>query len=239
MRNKIIVLSILLITAALLSACAPQAAQSTPQPQLRTLNVNGSGQVYATPDMAYISIGIHTENADAGQAVADNSAQAEAITTALLAEGVEAKDIQTTNFSIYPQDQYSPEGQKTGTIYVVDNSVYVTVRDLDKLSATLQAAVDAGANSVNGISFDISDKDALQSQARDAAMQDAQTKAEELAQSAGVTLGEVQNISYYSSIPMPVYDYKGVGGAAQAGAVPVSPGQMAVNAEVNVTYEIE
>jgi len=239
MRNKIIVLSILVIAAVLLSACAPQAAQSTPQPQLRTLNVNGSGQVYATPDMAYISIGIHTENADAGQAVADNSAQAEAITTALLAEGVEAKDIQTTNFSIYPQDQYSPEGQKTGTIYVVDNSVYVTVRDLDKLSATLQAAVDAGANSVNGISFDISDKDALQSQARDAAMQDAQTKAEELAQSAGVTLGEVQNISYYSSIPMPVYDYKGVGGAAQAGAVPVSPGQMAVNAEVNVTYEIE
>jgi hypothetical protein len=240
MRNKIFALSILLIAAALLSACAPQAAQSTPQPPPRTLNVNGSGQIYAIPDMAYISIGVHTENADAGQAVADNTAQAEAIQAALLAEGVAAEDIQTTNFSIYPQDQYSPEGQKTGTIYMVDNSVYVTVRDLDKLSGTLQAAIEAGANSVNGISFDISDKAALQSQAREAAMQDAQSKAQELAQSAGVTLGEVQTISYYSSFPVPVYDYKGgLGGGAQAGAVPISPGQMSVNAEVNVVYEIQ
>ena len=111
------------------------------------------------------------------------------------------KDIQTTNFSIYPQQQYDNNGKMTGIIYVVDNTVYVTVRDLTKLGDLLDASVTAGANNINSISFDVADKTAALSQARLAAVADARKQADELTGATGVTLGTVQTISYYDSTP--------------------------------------
>jgi uncharacterized protein YggE len=83
--------------------------------------------------MATISVGVRTEDRDAAEAVASNNAQAESITQALVAMGVDEQDIQTSNFSIYPQQQYDDQGNLVGTTYVVENTVYVTVRDLDQL----------------------------------------------------------------------------------------------------------
>ncbi len=237
MRTKLFSLIAVLVMAVVLGACVSvqPATQLTP----RSMSVNGSAQVMLTPDLAYISIGVHTENPDAKEAVAANNAQAQKITDAIKALGVDAKDLQTTNFSIYPQQQYDNEGNLTGTTFVVDNTVYVTLRDLAKIGDTLQAAVDAGANNIYGIQFDVADKTAALAQGRKAAVENAKTQAEELAQASGVTLGAVQSINFYNSYPIPtVMDGKG-GAAAMQAAVPISAGQLTITVDVNIVYEIK
>jgi uncharacterized protein YggE len=196
-----------------------------------------------TPDIAYINIGVHTENKNATEAVATNTSQSEKVIEALKKLGVEEKDIQTNNFNIYPQQQYDSQGKPTGEItYIVDNTVHVTVRNLDTIGKLLDAAVKAGANTISGIQFDVADKSEALSEARQSAVISARAKAEELAEAAGVTLGEVQTINEYSGgypAPMPKYDSRGAGAVAMAEAdVPVSPGQMSITVEVNIVFEI-
>ena len=137
MKTKLSIFSIvvLLIAALTLSGCAlfqPQ-QQATAPANLRTLSVSGSGNVVLVPDIAYINIGVHSEAPDVSSSLSINNAQATAISNALQAEGVDAKDIQTANFNVYPSQHYDNMGQVTGTYYVVDNTVYVTVRNLSKL----------------------------------------------------------------------------------------------------------
>jgi uncharacterized protein YggE len=237
----------MLALAALVSACSgaafAQSATPTAEPPptqvTRTLSVTGSGIAYLTPDIAYVTIGVHTENKNAAEAVAANNSAAEEVMSALRELGIDAKDIQTTNFSIYPQQQYDSEGKPTGEItYIVDNSVRVTVRDLGQIGDVLDASVQAGANSISGIQFDVQDKTAALSEARQAAMQAAETKAQELAEAAGVTLGDVQTISEFSGYPTPLTVEKTMVMAEAAQSVPVSTGQMTVSVDVNVVYEI-
>jgi uncharacterized protein len=223
------------------AAGSPQ-AQSTPVSNLRTITVSGTGQAVLTPDLAHIYIGVHSENANASEALSSNKTQTQKVIDAIKAMGVDAKDIQTTNFSIYPQQQYDKSGVLSGTVYMVDNTVYVTERNLDKLGDLLDAAVTAGANNINSISFDVSDKTAALASARQAAVKDAQGTAQVLASAAGVTLGQVQSISINSSsTPIPTLGY-GMGGGAAAPAaspVPISSGQLTLTVDVNIVYLIQ
>jgi uncharacterized protein YggE len=131
----------------------------------------------------------------------------------------------------------TPTGEKT---YVVDNTVLVTVRDLDTLGDLLDTVVAAGANTVNSIQFDVADKSAALSEARADAVKDAEAQAKELADAAGVELGEVQSIGYYDNSSSPVYAGKGGGGGAvMEAAVPIQPGQLTFTVNVNMTYEIK
>jgi uncharacterized protein YggE len=120
----------------------------------------------------------------------------------------------------------------------VDNSVYVTVRDLQVLGKLLDVVVRSGANSINGISFDVLDKSQAVTEARRLAIESARSQAEEIAKEAGVTLGELQTMNVYASTPTtPIYEGKG-GAAMGASQVPVSAGQMILRVEVNASYLI-
>jgi uncharacterized protein YggE len=245
MSKKYILITGLVLAAVLLSAfiggvgLQTASAQATPTETPRTINVTGNGKAYLTPDIAYINIGVHTENANAAEAVGSNNTQSQKVADALKKFNIDPKDIQTTNFSIYPQQQMDPSGKVTGVTYIVDNTVFVTLRDISKLGDVIGAAVDAGANSINSIQFDAADRSEALSEARKAAVADALAQARELASAAGVTLGDIQQINSISGTPMPVYDVKGVGGATAAGApVPVSPGQLVLTLDVNVVFEI-
>lgn len=244
MRNKTLYLILMLLLASLvLSACGtpPALAQGT-EPTRRTINVTGTGKVTLTPDIAYVSIGVHTEGANAAEAVAENTSQSQKVVDALKTFKIDPKDIQTTNFSIYPQQQYDNEGKLQGINYVVDNTVYVTLRDIDQLGELLDAVVKAGSNSINSIQFDVADREAALSEARQLAVENARKQAEELASAAGVTLGPVLTINATSgSAPMPMYDYRASMGAAAVAesAVPVSPGQLIITLDVFMTYEIQ
>lgn len=236
MRTKIFLLTLLLAASTVLSACVTV----SPNSNLRTLSVNGQAQVIASPDIAYISIGVHSENANAAEAVAANNAQAQRVIDALKAMGIEDKDLQTTNFSIYPQDEYNPEGQKTGTRFVVDNTVYVTLRDIARVGDILGGAVESGANSIYGISFDVFDKTSLLTDARNKAIENAKKQANEVASASGITLGPIQSIGFYNTYPTPIFDSKVASGVgAGGGGISVSPGQMTFTVDVSVTYEIK
>jgi hypothetical protein len=232
----------LILGALALSACGPSTVVANALPPQRLLNVTGSGTVYLKPDVAYINIGVHTELPTASEAVRENSTQSQQVIEALKKFGLKDADIRTAYFSIYPSVQYDPQtNARTGMMYVVDNTVYVTVRDVDKLGELLDATLTAGANSVNSIQFDVEDKSAAMKEARDAAVKDAETQAKELAAAAGITLGALQRIDYYSTTPVDVFPGygKGGGGGAEAAAVPIQTGQLTITANVSVSYEVK
>jgi uncharacterized protein YggE len=233
---------ILVLAAGLLSACGSvgSPAGDPSQEMIRTLNVTGNGKVNLTPDIVYINVGVHTEGADVGEALEQNSQQSKKVAEALTKYGVEAKDIQTTAFNVYPQQQYGPMGEMLDIKYVVDNAVYVTVRDLNNLGAILDTVVKSGANNINGIQFDVLDRTAAMSQARKAAVDNAKAQAEELAAAAGAKLGDVQSINMSSySQPYGPTSLKGDAAMVENASVPVSAGQIVLIVDVNVTYELK
>jgi uncharacterized protein YggE len=240
MRTKILVFSVLAF-ALILSACGPTTINQEAPPINRTLNVNGLGVSYLTPDIAYIYIGVHNEGPTASEAVDANKVQTQAVLDALKKAGVDDKDLRTTNFSIWPSQQYDAAGKQTGTTYMVDNTVYVTVRNLDGLGALLDDTISAGANSINSIQFDVADKTAAVKEARTKAVEDAKIQAQELADAAGVTLGGIQSISFYDNSPAPMAEGKGGGGGGAMASAPVSiqPGQLTISVSVSATYDIK
>ncbi len=244
MKTKTLLISVVALLAILLSACGPAAlpASGSAQTQPRTLTVSGAGQISLKPDIATIYIGVHTETASAAESVSENNVKTQALISALKAAGVDANDIQTMNFSIWQNSQYGPDGKVTSTNYAVDNTVYLTIRNLDKLGDLLDTAVRAGANNINSIQFDVADKTQALSDARNEAVKTAQTQASELAAAAGVTLGNIQSIQYYDASPTPMFQGKGMGGGGAANvemAVPINPGQMQITVTVTIAYEIK
>jgi uncharacterized protein YggE len=242
MKTKFLLFAVVALTL-VLSACGPTTINQEAQPVTRTLSVNGMGQVYLTPDIAYIYIGVHTEAPTAEDAVSTNTEKTNAVKDALKTAGVDPKDVSTTNFSIYPSQQYGPDGKITGTTYMVDNTVYVTVRKIESLGKLLDEVVGAGANSINSIQFDVADKSAAVKEARAKAVENAKTQAQELADAAGVKLGDIQTISFYDNSPMPspmMYGKGGGGGADMANAaVPIQPGQLSIAVTVSMNYIIK
>jgi uncharacterized protein len=237
MRTKLYLLMSVLILALVLSACG-----TTAQP--RSLSVSGNGTVSLPPNIAYIYIGVHTDDPDLATAVSKNNTQAQALVDALKNAGIDGKDIQTSNFSVYTNgnqgyDKAAGQPTNTGVYYSVDNTVYVTMRDLSKMGKILNTAVSSGANSINSISFDVADKTAAMTQARQKAMTNASDLATELAKTAGVKLGAIQNVSYSDNSAMPYYGMGGGGSSAPNASVPIQPGQTQISVTVSVTYELK
>ncbi|MEP7356300.1 MAG: SIMPL domain-containing protein [Anaerolineales bacterium] len=237
--------SILLLAAVgmlALAACAAPAANAAdgiPADTPHTISVSGSGTAYSAPDIATAQVGVQTRDTDPAAAVSANTEKMTAIIAALKAQGIDEKDIQTTNFSVSAQQEYNPQGQPTGVItFVVDNTVTITVRDISKVGAVLSAVVDAGANNIYGVSFSSADQTGLEAQARDKAMADARARADQLAKAAGVSIDTVLSINEsITGGPVP-YAYAARDSAASA-PVPVQGGQIQVGIQVNVVYIIK
>ncbi|MEW6566573.1 MAG: SIMPL domain-containing protein [Chloroflexota bacterium] len=229
MSSRRIILSLALLSLVLAGCGAAAPAQQ------RSLAVTGTGKVEVAPDIVTVNLGVQTTGEDIAQVVADNNRRAERVKQAVIALGVAEDDVRTISFYVSPQPQYDENGNPTGvTIYWVDNTVTVTLRQIDQLGRLLQAAVDAGANSIQGVSFSVDDPSSAEDQARQLAMEDARARAEMLAQAAGAALGDPISISTSVSVPAPYV--AGIGGG---GGVPVSPGMAEVQVQVYVTYELE
>ncbi len=227
-----------------LSACATPVVAQTPAPandQPHTITVSGNGIAYGQPDIAVAQVGVETRGENPSKVVDDNTTKMNAVIAALKKLGIAEKDIQTSNFSVYAQQNYDTSGNPTNYTYVADNIVSITIRDLSKVGDTLGQIIAAGANSISGISFTVSDQSALEADARTKAMADAKSRADQLAKAAGVTLGEPLSISESSGVTAPIpysLNVRAADSAAQA-PVPVSGGQVQVNLQVSVTYLIK
>ncbi len=232
---------------AMLAACAPPlasaggSAQANGNPPQNTIAVTGSGVAYGKPDIATVQIGVQSRFPDLSAAISDNTQKAQTLMDLFTSLGIEAKDLQTSNFSVSTQPDYDNTGQPKGTYtYYVDNTLSVTVRELNKLGEVLGKAVDAGANNVYGVSFGVADPAALEGEARAKAMTDAKTRAEQLAQAAGVALGGPVTISEVNVAPPIPYAAPMMRDAVAASApVPVATGQLQVNLQVTVVYAIK
>src|SRR5215208_2468058 len=206
-----------------------------------TVSVSGHGSVNVPPDTASVSIGVDVIKPTLGEAQEQATTQATAMIEALKAAGIADEDIQTDYYSVNILRDYSEDADPTQiTGFEIVNQLRVTVRDTDQLGELLDAAVNAGANSIYGVTFYVDDQTEASSDARTEAVEDARTKAEELAAAAGMTLGPVVAISEGTSpLFSPVYDMaRGGGMGGGAAAAPVEPGSTTVAVDVTMTFEL-
>jgi uncharacterized protein YggE len=218
----------------------PVQAQSVPAAPARTITVVGEGKVNIEPDVAQVNFGVEVLAPSVREALDENSATMDGVLAALQAQGIAEEDIQTSGFSIYAE-RYGPQGPlpEDEVNYRVNNNVLVKIRDLESIGAVVDAAVEAGANNIYGIEFRVDDPSVLESDARRAAIEDAQAKAAELAELTGTTVGQVVSVSeiigagLYSP-SFAVYD-RAMGGGA---AAPIAPGQLELTMQIQVTYAL-
>lgn len=234
----------IIVIGLLLAACG---TQTTPLAQpttnegdtvLNTISVSGTGEVAGIPDVLIVDLGVAVLRPGVDQATADASSLASAVLEGVKAKGVEERDIQTTNYSIYPEYDWRNDTQ-TLRGYRVTNTISIKIRDIAGAGAVIDAATAAGGNDavVNGIRFDIEDNGELVTAARAAAWDDAKTKAEQLAELAGVTLGSAVSISETTSSAPPPIVYREMAADA-AGATPIQPGEQLVGVTITVSFAI-
>ena len=231
------------VTPAAQSAQAPTGGATMP----RTITVVGRGTVSITPDVATAHIGVETSATNVKDAIDDASDTMAEVLEALTAAGVAERDVQTAGFNVWADRSPGPMPMLEGNraeggeqiTYRVNNNVRVIVRDLTKVGAVIDAAVEAGANSINGVSFGIDKPEDLASEAREEAVADALAKAEELAGLNGVQVGEVVSVSEIVG-QTPFYGVEK--GALMAdglgGAGPFTPGEQEVSLQLQVVYAI-
>lgn len=206
---------------------------------VEAVSVTGSGRVTLPPDRAVFTAGVSSAAPSAAQAVQENSKAMTAVVEALKKAGAVAAEIRTSQLSIYPEMDSQPGREPRITGYRVNNSVTVTRKEVKDVPRLLQAAVDAGANQVSGISFLVSDPARGREQGLKDAFADARAKALTLAQAAGRELGRAIAITEGAAdSPQPMYRRARQEMVAAAADMPVEAGTEELSFTVSVTFEL-
>ncbi len=233
-------------TAALLLVSAGSAAPALAHEdheQPRTISITAEGVVETAPDIVEITAGVVSEAKSAKEALQANTESMTKVVAAMKEEGIAARDLQTTDFSVQPvyETHHEPEnGRTTRTLtgYEVVNQVHLTVHEIGKLGAILDKLVSLGANKIDDISFGLDDPAEQKDEARKKAMKAAIAKAELYAEAAGAKLGKVMSISENDYTPMPKRSAMRME-VMDAAPVPIEGGTTATSIQLNVTWELE
>lgn len=212
--------------------------------QVNTMYFSGEGKVNAKPDIAIVSMGLSVQKTKISDAQKESSEKMNGFINKIKEMGVEAKDIKTENYSIYPQyDWVSSKQVFRG--YQLSESVEIKIRDLDKISDIIALAGDYSLNQVGDLTFDIDNKDEFIAQARQEAIQKAKENATKTAEALGVKLGRL--ISYSESEgSVSVYNgyrlmdsAKAINESASGTASQIESGSSDIKLTVNVGYELQ
>jgi uncharacterized protein YggE len=232
------------LSLALGAGAAPAAFAQTAQVgdavfRATTLNLSAYGETKLAPDMATINLGVTTEAATAQAAMQANSARMNQVMAALKRGGIAAKDIQTSQLSVDPQYAYEQNQPPRLTGYRASNQVTVSVRDLDRLGAAVDATVSAGANQVGGISFGLADPAAAENAAREQAVTALAAKADLYAKATGHRVLRLVSLSegggYTPPQPVPMV---AMAARFKEADTAVSPGEVKVRVDVGGVYEL-
>jgi len=231
---------------ALAAAALPIAAQAHDAPTVAAgntlLTVTAEGKSTRTPDLATFSTGVTSSAPTASGAMAANAAAMNRVIAALKAQGVAARDIQTANLSLNPQYDNVPRGENRPprvVAYQASNTVAVRSRDLGKMGAVIDTLVGAGANQVNGPEFSLDNPDVAMDEARLAAMKAARARADLYARAAGLHVVRALSIAESGGYqPQPRVFYAAKAMAMDAAPSPVEAGEVAMNINVTVQYEL-
>lgn len=231
------------LSLALSAAAAPMALAQTASAdaafRATTLNLSAYGETRVAPDMATINLGVTTEGATAQAAMQANASRMNQVMAALKRGGFAAKDIQTSQLSVEPQYAYEPNQPPKLTGYRASNIVTLTVRDLARLGAAVDATVAAGANQMGGISFGLSDPTAAENAAREKAVGALAAKAEVYARATGHRVLRLVSMSEgggYS--PPPPIPMVAMAARYEKADTAVSPGETRVRVDVSAVYEL-
>jgi uncharacterized protein len=218
--------------------------------RMETISVNATGEVYAKPDLAVINISVITEKKTVDEAVSENTNKMNAVIEAIKSQGVEAKDLKTTTFSVNPRYDYPRDDELLGSKrvlagYEVSQRVEVKIRDLTKVGSITESATNAGANDIGNLYFTVEDRDQLENQAKEEAIKKAKEKAANLAGQLEIKLGKIVNFyedDYYPAQKSVDMMGMGIGGATESSISPtptIETGENKITVSVNVIYEIE
>lgn len=241
------------------SAIAPAPSETTAAAGVRAAGdssgaqtgvwVSGTGSVTAKPDLAMLSLGVESRGKTVEEARTKGADAMNAILASLTKDGIAQKDIQTHSFNISPEynfvDRLDGLGRRTERVligYLVTNQVSVKVRALDSVGRVIDDVAKAGGDltRINAISFTVENPTALRREARDKAVADAVTKAEQIARAAGVSLGRAFYLNESGGAPPPPQPFAARAFAAEAGGAPtpIGGGELEITASVQAAFSI-
>ena len=240
--KKLILVSMIFVLVAAMAGTAAAADTSDD----KTISVSGTGKVTSAPDTVTVSIAVETEDTDAYKAQQENAQKMNTVMDSLKALGLTDDEIETTGYRIYSytSGEDSIFGAKK-TVYRVTNTITVETMKVDIAGEIIDNAVASGANSINYVSFSLSDEKSneLRSQALDAAVAQAKSDADAVASALGVSILGVKTVNVGGSYTPVSYDngysatYKS---EMAAGGAPtsISAGDVDVTASVSIVYLI-
>jgi uncharacterized protein YggE len=239
MTRKLIVAVFLVASAALAQTPAPN---PNPNPNPETVSVTGTSRITAVPDRFTFNVGVQTSAPKVEDAVNQNNERVAAVVAALKKAGATDQEVRTSNFSIYPQQDYQ-QGQMPRVVgYQVSNNITVTKKQIADAGKLLQVALNAGANESGGLQFVVSDPTTGRDEGLRLAVQDARAKAALLARAAGRSLGRALYINEgSSSSPQPrpmVAGVRGMMAKAEMSQVPVESGSEELVYSVSIVFEL-
>jgi uncharacterized protein len=210
-----------------------------------SITTTGVASTEVVPDIATISIGVDTERPNAADAARENARAGQAVVGEIKAQGIEARDIRTLSITLSPV--YDETSDANGRIkrtlrgYIAHNSLSVRIKDIAKAGALARQLLDKGANSLDGIEFDYSQKEAKYDALRGDAVRDALRKANSYVIALGIKLGRILEIATQPPEPVAAGMSPRMLGAAKSessAAIPVEPGVQTLRTEVQVTWEL-
>lgn len=198
------------------------------------VSLNAQSELRLPPDTAVITLGVVSRSSDAQRAMAENRVRMNRIAAALARFGVERSDLQTTELTLRDEERCEPhERTRCAIEYIADNKLSVRVERFTDLGPVLDAAVDGGANQVDGVTFSLGDTEVAKDKARRLAVAELRANAALYAEAAGyrsarlVSLGESYNYRpYYRSAPPGI------------APTPIEPGEVDLSVQLNATYEL-
>lgn len=210
----------------------------------RTVSTIGEATITADPDIANISLGVRTENKDSKVAQNENAEAVNKVVNVLTKElGIKKEDIKTINFSINPNYSYNQEtGKSSIDGYIVNNMMDITIRDITKVGEVIKGVSDSGSNIINNISFDISNKEELYSQALKEAVKNSEKKAKIMLEPFAINKVYPKTVIEQSSMSYSTANYGGgyimdSMAVMEKGSIPsISTGEIDVKATVNVVF---
>jgi uncharacterized protein YggE len=214
-------------------------------PPARTITVTAEGKTTATPDLAEITFSVVSQGQNPQTLATNNTQKINAVLQFVASQNIATSDIATTGYDLEPTYNYNNTMQSnTITGYTLTQTVTVKIHDLTNVATVLSGLAPLGVNQIGGVDFTFNDPDTFVALARVDAMNKAETKAVQMANQAGTSLGEVVNVAENSYVPSPVTVYNAM--ASSALAMPqaavstpnIQPGSQDVTDNVTITYAL-
>jgi uncharacterized protein YggE len=244
MFSLIRIRSLVALAALFIAPFASGAAQSNPVITVAppVLSASGQGEAKVTPDRASVLVNVQTRGVTAVVAANENAQRTKAVLDALTKLGLSRDQLSTEGYTVYPEMQYDKDGQSPKVVaYVVTNTVRAETKRPEQAGPIVDAAINAGANMINSLTFYASSIDEARREAIGAAVASARADAEAMARAAGGTLGALLELSTGGPTipPRPMFDMAQRSKSMMAEATPVNPGQQTVTVFVTARWRFE